>query len=100
LTPPKPKDLAAWADRWEQEITEAKEKVVATTRVSEWFKDFLTAIKDVDPTWTKAYAITKDPQVDDDTLGFHTVANAASLLAKTVSTAGALTRARKIPPPP
>jgi hypothetical protein len=76
LTPPKPKDLAAWADSWEQAMTEAKEKkVVATTRVSEWFEDFLTAVKNVDPLWAKAYGINKDPQVDDETLDFHMVAN-------------------------
>jgi hypothetical protein len=76
LNLPKSKDLTAWADRWEQAMTEAKEKkVVATTRVSEWFEDFLTAVKDVDPIWAKAYGITKDPQVDNDSLDFHTVAN-------------------------
>jgi hypothetical protein len=33
------------------------------------------AIKGISLVWAKAYGISKDPQVDDNTLDFHTVAN-------------------------
>lgn len=76
VKPPKPKDLAAWADKWEQTMTEAKEKdVLATKRASQWFEDFLGAVRTVKPTWAEAYGINKDSHIEDDTLDFHTVAN-------------------------
>jgi hypothetical protein len=34
-------------------------------RCSEWFEDFLNAIRGILPTWAEAYGINKDPQVHD-----------------------------------
>jgi hypothetical protein len=48
---------------------------LATTEASEWFEDFLIAIGGILPTWVEAYGINKDPQVEDNTLDYRTVAN-------------------------
>jgi hypothetical protein len=73
---PKIKDLTTWADNWEQVMTESMRKeVLATTRASEWFEDVITALKEVFPSWIQAYAINKNPQIEDNTLDYRTVAN-------------------------
>jgi hypothetical protein len=57
-------------------MTEAKNKeVLATTRTSEWFEDFLVAIKGVLPSWAESYGINKDHKVEDESLDYRTVAN-------------------------
>ena len=69
-------DLNTWTDAWEQAMTIAKDKnVLATTEASVWFEDFLIAVGGILPTWVEAYGINKDPQVDDNTLDYRTVAN-------------------------
>jgi hypothetical protein len=88
LKTPKIKDLSTWVDNWEQAMTIAKDKeVLATTRASEWFEDFLITIREIQPSWAEAYAIHKDPFVEENTLDFRTVANdlrrVASQLIKT-----------------
>jgi hypothetical protein len=40
-----------------------------------WFDDFLEAIKGILPMWAEAYEVNKDPQVEDNTLDYRTVAN-------------------------
>lgn len=76
LKPPKLKDLPTWVDEWEQAMTTAKDKeVLATTRVSEWFEDFLVVLRGLIPMWAEAYSVNKDPMVDDNSLDFRTVAN-------------------------
>ena len=73
---PKAKDLITWADSWEQMMTTAKDKnVTETIRASVWFDDFLEAIKGILPMWAEAYEVNKDPQVEDNSLDYHTVAN-------------------------
>jgi hypothetical protein len=57
-------------------VTIAKDKeVLATIRVSEWFEDFLTAVRETLPSWAESYEINKDPQVEDNSLDYRTVAN-------------------------
>jgi len=76
LKTPKTKDLITWVDLWEKTMTVAKKKkVVETTKTSIWFQDFLAAIRGVLPMWAAAYGISKDPQVEDNTLDYRTVAN-------------------------
>jgi len=76
LKTPKEKDLVTWADCWEQAMTVAKhKKLTATNDASEWFEDFLVAIRGILPNWAEAYGINKDPQVEDNTLDYRTVAN-------------------------
>jgi hypothetical protein len=76
LKTPKNEDLNTWTDAWEQAMTIAKDKnVLATTEASVWFEDFLIAVGGILPTWVEAYGINKDPQVDDNTLDYRTVAN-------------------------
>jgi len=76
LNPPKLRNLLAWTNSWEQAMTEAKNKeVLATTRTSEWFEDFLVAIKGVLPSWAESYGINKDHKVEDESLDYRTVAN-------------------------
>ena len=76
LNPPKLRNLLTWTDSWEQAMTEAKNKeVLATTRTSEWFEDFLVAIKGVLPSWAESYGINKDHKVEDESLDYRTVAN-------------------------
>ena len=76
LKTPKMEDLNTWTDAWEQAMTIAKDKnVLATTEASVWFEDFLIAVGGILPTWVEAYGINKDPQVDDNTLDYRTVAN-------------------------
>jgi hypothetical protein len=73
---PGAKDLITWADSWEQMMTTAKDKnVTETTRASVWFDDVLEAIKGILPMWAEAYEVNKDPQVEDNTLDYRTVAN-------------------------
>jgi hypothetical protein len=85
LKVPKPKDLRAWTDKWEQAMTEARQRNVdATRRPAVWFEDFLNTVKEIDPMWVKAYGISKDPKVDDETLDFHSVANDLRKEAKEV----------------
>jgi hypothetical protein len=60
LKTPKLKYLYAWADRWEQAMTEAQDKEVpAAMRISDWFEDFLVAVKGVNPTWAESYHISR-----------------------------------------
>jgi hypothetical protein len=76
LKTPKEKDLVTWADCWEQAMTVAKhKKLTATNDASEWFEDFLVAIRGILPNWAEAYGINKDTQVDDNSLDYRTVAN-------------------------
>ena len=76
LKPPKVGDLGIWIDSWEQAMTIAKDKnVLATTEASVWFEDFLIAVGGILPTWVEAYGINKDPQVEDNSLDYRTVAN-------------------------
>jgi hypothetical protein len=76
LKTPKAKDLITWADSWEQMMTTAKDKnVTETIRASVWFDDFLEAIKGILPMWAEAYEVNKDPQVENNSLDYHTVAN-------------------------
>jgi hypothetical protein len=64
-------------------MTTAKNKeVLATTRVSEWFEDFLTALKGLLPVWVEAYGINKDPLVESDSLDYRTVAKVRMARAK------------------
>jgi hypothetical protein len=70
------KDLSAWVDNWEQATTIAKDmEVLATTRASEWFEDSLITVgrSKFQPSWADAYAINKDPQVEDNILDYRTV---------------------------
>ena len=76
LKTPKIKDLITWVDLWEKTMTVAKsKKVVETTKTSIWFQDFLGAIRGILPMWAAAYGISKDSQVDNDTLDHRKVAN-------------------------
>ena len=57
-------------------MTVAKsKKVVETTKTSIWFQDFLGAIRGILPMWAAAYGISKDSQIDNDTLDYRKVAN-------------------------
>jgi hypothetical protein len=76
LKTPKMEDFTTWVDSWEKTMTVAKKKkVVETTKTSIWFQDFLAAIRGTLPMWAAAYGISKDPQVDNDTLDYRKVAN-------------------------
>jgi hypothetical protein len=52
-----------------------RKEVLATARASEWFEDVITALKEVFSSWIQAYAINKNPQIEDNTLDYRTVAN-------------------------
>jgi hypothetical protein len=42
--------LSTWVDNWEQAMAIAKDKeVLATTRASEWFEDFLITVREIQP---------------------------------------------------
>ena len=57
-------------------MTETKNKeVLATTRASEWFEDFLVAVKGVLPSWAESYGINKDHKVEYESFDYRTVAN-------------------------
>jgi hypothetical protein len=64
-----PKDPEAWITNWEQIITEGKEKKLAfATECSDWYSNFMNAVKLVLPNWVGIFDETQVEKVEAGTL--------------------------------
>jgi hypothetical protein len=72
----KTKDILNWITTWEQTMATAQQKNLSVaTNPSEWFADFLTAVRLVMPNWVQSYRIMKISEVRNKTLTYRTLAN-------------------------
>src|SRR5215469_2459236 len=63
--------------------------------VDDWFNDFITAISQIDPMWTKAYRLNKTEEVNTGTLDYRTLANDFRIAVKAAKTEANTSRVAK-----
>jgi hypothetical protein len=82
-----PRDFEAWITSWEQVITEGKEKKLGfAIQPSDWYSDFVNAVKQVLPEWVRIFEVTQVEKVENGTLSYRELANDCRREVKRFST--------------
>ncbi|KAA8641563.1 uncharacterized protein ATNIH1004_011699 [Aspergillus tanneri] len=72
---PKPRDINTWINNWELAMQKGiKAKIAVATSLTDWIKDFLNAVRSLNPHWVESYWINKKQDIQEESLSFRMVA--------------------------